>query len=82
MYKNRPFFLDVYNKVLLYTQFENNNSFFIEKTIVDKHFQILNTKNMALNNDWDDLMAPVEWEESEIDSGYFDSDNEAGNPMS
>ena len=56
--------------------------FFIEKTIVDKHFQILNTKNMALNNDWDDLMAPVEWEESEIDSGYFDSDNEAGNPMS
>lgn len=37
---------------------------------------------MALRNDWDDLMADVEWEESEIDSGYFDSDNEAGNPMS
>ena len=37
---------------------------------------------MALNNDWDDLMAPVEWEDSEVDSGYFDSDNEAGNPGS
>lgn len=37
---------------------------------------------MALQNDWDDLMADVEWEESEIDSGYFDSDNEAGNPGS
>ena len=38
--------------------------------------------NMALRNDWDDLMGDIEWEESEIDSGYFDSDNEAGNPMS
>lgn len=37
---------------------------------------------MALRNDWDDLMGDVEWEESEIDSGYFDSDNEAGNPGS
>ena len=37
---------------------------------------------MALQNDWDDLMGGVEWEDSEIDSGYFDSDNEAGNPMS
>ena len=37
---------------------------------------------MALKDDWDDLMADVEWEESEIDSGYFDSDNEAGNPTS
>ena len=37
---------------------------------------------MALQNDWDDLMANVDWEDSEIDSGYFDSDNEAGNPMS
>ena len=37
---------------------------------------------MALNNDYDDLMGNVEWEESEIDSGYFDSDNEAGNPGS
>ena len=37
---------------------------------------------MALNNDYDDLMGNVEWEDSEIDSGYFDSDNEAGNPGS
>ena len=37
---------------------------------------------MALRNDWDDLMGDVEWEESEIDSGYFDSGDEAGNPMS
>ena len=34
---------------------------------------------MAYKNDYDDLMANVEWEDSEIDSGYFDSDNEAGN---
>ena len=38
---------------------------------------------MALNNDpWADLMGDVEWEESEIDSGYFDEDNQAGNPSS
>ena len=37
---------------------------------------------MALRNDWDDLMGAVEWEDSEVDSGYFDSDNEAGNPGS
>ena len=37
---------------------------------------------MALLNDYDDLMGNVEWEDSEIDSGYFDSDNEAGNPSS
>lgn len=37
---------------------------------------------MALRNDWDDLMGDVEWEDSEVDSGYFDSDNEAGNPGS
>ena len=37
---------------------------------------------MAYTNDYDDLMGNVEWEESEIDSGYFDSDNEAGNPSS
>ena len=37
---------------------------------------------MALRNDWDDLMGDIEWEESEIDSGYFDSGDEAGNPMS
>lgn len=37
---------------------------------------------MALQNDWDDLMGDVEWEDSEVDSGYFDSDNEAGNPGS
>ena len=37
---------------------------------------------MALRNDWQDLEDDFEWEESEIDSGYFDSDNEAGNPSS
>ena len=37
---------------------------------------------MALLNDYDDLMGNVKWEESEIDSSYFDSDNEAGNPLS
>ena len=36
---------------------------------------------MALNNDYDDLMADIEWEESEIDSGYFNSGDEAGSPM-
>ena len=36
---------------------------------------------MALNNDYDDLMGAVEWEDSEIDSGYFNSDDEAGSPM-
>ena len=36
---------------------------------------------MAFSNDYDDLMADIEWEESEIDSGYFNSDDEAGNPM-
>ena len=36
---------------------------------------------MALQNDWDDLMGAVELEDSEIDSGYFNSDDEAGNPM-
>ena len=39
-------------------------------------------KSMASYNDYDDLMGNVEWEESELDSGYFDSDNEAGNPSS
>ena len=35
------------------------------------------------NNDiYEQLNAPVDWAESEIDSGYFDSDNEAGNPGS
>jgi len=37
---------------------------------------------MAFKNDYDDLMGDYEWEQSEIDSGYFDSDNEAGNPGS
>ena len=36
---------------------------------------------MALRNDWDDLDGDIEWEESEIDSGYFNSDDEAGTPM-
>ena len=36
---------------------------------------------MALRNDWDDLNGAVDWEDSEIDSGYFNSDDEAGNPM-
>lgn len=45
-------------------------------------FNYTRANNMALRNDWDDLMGDIEWEESEIDSGYFDSDNEAGNPMS
>ena len=35
------------------------------------------------NNDiYDQLMGDIDWEDSEKDSGYFDSDNEAGNPMS
>ena len=71
----------------------NNDWFFYKKlklkTILC--FKVLNfvsqktfstTKKMALRNDWDDLMGDVEWEESEIDSGYFNSDNEAGNPGS
>ena len=36
---------------------------------------------MALNNDYDDLMADIEWEDSEIDSGYFNEDDQAGTPM-
>jgi len=36
---------------------------------------------MALKNDYDDLMNDIEWEDSEIDSGYFNSDDEAGSPM-
>ena len=36
---------------------------------------------MALRNDYDDLMADIEWEESEIDSGYFNEDDQAGTPM-
>ena len=36
---------------------------------------------MALNNDYDDLMADIEWEESEVDSGYFNEDDQAGTPM-
>lgn len=45
----------------------------------------VSTKNlitMTFKNDYDDLMGDYEWEQSEIDSGYFDSDNEAGNPGS
>ena len=35
------------------------------------------------NNDiYDQLMGRVDWADSETDSGYFDSDNEAGNPGS
>ena len=37
---------------------------------------------MNTNDIYAQLNAPVEWEDSEIDSGYFDSDNEAGNPGS
>ena len=37
---------------------------------------------MAFKNDWDELEGDFEWEDSEVDSGYFDSDNEAGNPGS
>ena len=36
---------------------------------------------MALNNDYDDLMADIEWEDSEVDSGYFNEDDQAGPPM-
>ena len=36
---------------------------------------------MALNNDYDDLMGDIEWEESEVDSGYFNEDDQAGTPM-
>ena len=36
---------------------------------------------MALRNDYDDLMADIEWEESEVDSGYFNEDDQAGTPM-
>ena len=34
------------------------------------------------NYDWDQLNGQVEWADSDVDSGYFDSDNEAGNPGS
>ena len=37
---------------------------------------------MALKDEFDDLMDDYEWEESEKDSGYYDSDDEAGNPGS
>ena len=36
---------------------------------------------MAFSNDYDDLMADIEWEESEVDSGYFNEDDQAGTPM-
>ena len=36
---------------------------------------------MAFKNDYDDLMGDIEWEESEIDSGYFNEDDQAGSPM-
>ena len=57
---------------------------FFNKSILSKPDRLYCAKKltMALQNDWDDLMANVDWEDSEIDSGYFDSDNEAGNPGS
>ena len=36
---------------------------------------------MALTNDYDDLMGDIEWEECEVDSGYFNEDDQAGTPM-
>lgn len=56
--------------------YHKTNIYYFQKTIFSN-----STQKMAFKNDYDDLMADIEWEESEIDSGYFNSDDEAGNPM-